>query len=277
MVEALQPFLVRLRVLAQVTPGDIISVNDSGQWATQPASQLSSAWRAFIGIITRRNTPSQRDVFLAAARETVHIVDEWVSLTLRGAAFRKGIDKNTGALSREVISRLGHEDGEEIEKTLQALQTVAGCVQGALFGLRVLKSHPPYCTDGTFCSLLDISVVEFLERFLQSVRRRVGPEFAGRVFADVPAPAAPAPRFSWAHGPPPAPAPAAPAAPAHVAAAPAPVAPPPPAAASGPQAPPTPAARAAAVGPPALARPPSAANLAASGTLAPRRPSHDPY
>jgi hypothetical protein len=198
--DALEPFLVKFRVLAQLAPGEVIVIDESGHWTLMMASSWRSGLRAFWSFIRGQHLPPQRQSFLAAARETVRTVQRHVALLMRTAVFLRAMDSN-GCLSREVVSRMPVADIEEIEAALHTLHSVCAHICDGLRGIAVMKASDPYGKDATFCSEIDVTIRDSLLHFLDSVHRRVGPDYASRVFPYLPPPVSGADttkRYAWA-------------------------------------------------------------------------------
>ncbi len=194
--DALEPFLVKFRVLAQLAPGEVIVIDESGHWTLMMASSWRSGLRAFWSFIRGQHLPPQRQTFLAAARETVRTVQRHVSLLMRTAVFLRAMDSN-GCLSREVVSRMPVADIEEIEAALHTLHSVCAHICDGLRGIAVMKASDPYGKDATFCSEVDVTIKDALLHFMDSVHRRVGPDYASRVFPYLPS-AGTTKQYAWA-------------------------------------------------------------------------------
>lgn len=184
--DTLEPFLVRLKVLAQAQAGDIVVLDDAGQWLLQPSSTVRSALRKLWAFVMQKPIQPQRSAFLKSAKETVRLLIKHCLLLMRTAPFLKAIDPGTGSLASSAVATLPPLEMAEFEFALQSLHTVATHLHGGLAGLITLKAHEPYASDLTWCSELTVMVVDAILQFLDQVYRRLGADYAARVLPFLP-------------------------------------------------------------------------------------------
>jgi hypothetical protein len=177
----LKPFLIRLKVLAQVQPGDVIVLDDAGQWMLQPNSTMRSGMRKLWSFMAQKPIQSQRSAFLKSATETVDLLIRHCYLLMRTVPFLKAIDSTSQSLSPASVASLSAGEVGDFEFVLQTLQTVSTHVHDGLRGLVVMKNNEPYASDLTWCSELTVVVIDAIVQFLDRIYRRLGLEYAQRV------------------------------------------------------------------------------------------------
>src|SRR5688572_26623742 len=97
--DTLEPFLIRLKVLAQVQPGDVVVLDESGQWMLQPNSTIRSAMRKLWAFAMGKSIQPQRSAFLKSAKETVRLLIKHCSLLMKTMPFLKAMETSESALS----------------------------------------------------------------------------------------------------------------------------------------------------------------------------------
>src|SRR5687768_241434 len=113
--DTLEPFLIRLKVLAQVQPGGVVVLDDAGQWLLQPNSTFRSAMRKLWSFVNQKPIQSQRSAFLKSAKETVRLLIKHCSLLMRTIPFLKAVDSATGSLTAAAVATLSSAEVTEFE------------------------------------------------------------------------------------------------------------------------------------------------------------------
>jgi hypothetical protein len=175
--ETLEPYLIRLRVLAQVKSGDIIVLDETGQWKIQSASMWKSGLKKLWALLTQTSIQPQRMAFLKSAKETIRLLIQHCSLLIDGYLFNRILDPNTGAISNTLVSQLTPSETSKFEIVLQNLCKVATHLNDSLPGIETLKNSDPYKIDLTWCSELTVVVSDVVKNFLQRLMRRLGSEY----------------------------------------------------------------------------------------------------
>ena len=179
--DCLAPYLFKLRVLANVSAGDVIVLDENGQWCLAKASALKSGLRSTWAFATRQNIQSQRTIFLQTAKETIKMMDASVRLLCKTESFAKCLNPK-GILSQQKINEFPRDVREEVECMLDMFCSITTHIQDGLKGLDVLKTSLPYSSDKTFCSSIDVSIRDPSLHILEFLYRRVGTDFEAQVF-----------------------------------------------------------------------------------------------
>jgi hypothetical protein len=179
--DTLEPFLIRLKVIAQIQRGDVVVLDDAGQWLLQPNSTFRSGLRKLWAFVVQKPIQPQRSAFLKSAKETVRLLIKHCSLVMRTSPFLKALDPASGIVSQAAVAALAAAEVTEFEFVLQTLQSVSIHLFDGLRGLILMKHHEPYAGDLTWCSELTVMVVDAIVQFLDQVYRRLGPQHAARV------------------------------------------------------------------------------------------------
>lgn len=181
-VDSLQSDLIRLTILAQIKPGQIISIDDCDQWSIVESSPWRSGLRKFVAFITGNTSQPQRRLFIASAQKTIRRITSHVFMIMKTSIFARIVDPQ-GSLSLARVQAINNaSDMEEMESMFVTFTTVVGHLWEALKGLQVMKSNPPYHDDPAFVSTTQIALINEIQNFLNVVHRRAGAEYESRIF-----------------------------------------------------------------------------------------------
>jgi hypothetical protein len=171
--EALESVRIRLKVLKQAKPGDIIVLDAAGRWLLQQPSSWRSALRKVWAFLSQSPVESQRQAFLKSAKESVKAIINHCNILMKTQLFAKALDA-TGVISICSMKKLTSTDFNELEVLFQTLQSVCIDLYDGLQGLTNVAKHPSYAEDLTFCSEIQVSIVDPCTQFLEQIFRRVG-------------------------------------------------------------------------------------------------------
>jgi len=179
--KSLIPILTNLKTLSQVKVGEIVVVDENGNWTLTTCSAWKSGIRKLWSLISGTHVHPQRQSFLKSAEEKIQASTSLIRLLFESVLVNKTLNKQ-GSMSADLIRSLdSHPEREKIEQILQCATEVCKALYLAFHGIRVIRNHAPYHTDSQFCSEIDINLQKPILDFLQYVGRKVGPEFQKHV------------------------------------------------------------------------------------------------
>ena len=181
---SLESLLVNFRVLSQLSPGDIVMVDERGTWSLTQASSFKSGLRSIFAFLSGKHIRPQREMFLESAQQTLESIITNAQKMMKSSVFMKCIDLQNGILSRKIMehSKLTIHELEEFETIMQKLQLICIHLYESLKGLHIMKTNPPYHTDKTFCSQIDVLLIGTISQILDNIFRKIGPDFQIQVF-----------------------------------------------------------------------------------------------